>query len=487
MSNEYEKITKWLITQQLLEVKGELKKEVVKHAKEQDEELAKQLRTEFTKSSTVDIPHLTKKVEKMAEDLAGLETKLKSDLRKMDDDRQDLIATNLGNVYRTTAQQIEELSRAHTTTSHDLQDLVQTVKDVQKGAARQSDFRDLKDSVSRLKSNVIGLASIDRLERVERNLEDKQKDMTDRVRRLNAQIEALQQKFGTVEKQTLEYNRRSSELDIVYERIKSHIESLRKDPEANKAPPLAPIPSSHPEISAAELTDIRSQISNLSSQIAERDKLNHTSLPASELTDIRNNITKMSEQIAHTEKIAQKGLATEDVDDIKAQIAKLSAQMAQNEKFNSNFATADDLAAMQTQVSRLTTQLAQKGQIDRQGIVDSDASSNLEVQKSLSYLEAKLIVLEQSHKLKMDQLELSLSNLNKKRTADAVDDSSNAKRLRADGADPLVTDLKKQSEELSAQVKEVMTFLEPLRQTVLGDEFGTNLQNSLNQLISVAR
>jgi hypothetical protein len=51
----------------------------------------------------------------------------------------------------------------------------------------------------------------------------------------------------------------------------------------------------------------------------------------------------------------------------------------------------------------------------------------------------------------------------------------------------MVIQLKQTADEQSAKLNEVLAFLEPLRATVLGDQFVTRLQNSLNQVINVAR
>lgn len=480
LANQYSHITTCLITEHVTKVKEEIKDQTMIKAREQTENLAKLLRAEIAKGSSAEgIPRLSKELEIMSKSVSSMEVKLKSELQQLNDERKNALSADIGNVFRKCAALIEEANQANLVTSDNHAALVKTVDDLRKSSARISELEDVKDSVRRLNQYMNSLATIDKVDRMERTINERQGDDGRRMRALAEEADSLRQKIKTIETQTTEYNRRSSELDIVYERIKSHIESLRK--ESDKAPPPPAAQSVSSGVSASDLAEIRAQISQLSNKV---HKTTSTSTSDKELKDLRVQISKLSTQITHTE---QNSAPSSDLQDVRAQISKLSSQVTHIPKVASSSVTARDLDDMRTQISRLSTQLAQSGQISNQRShpIDSTASDP-EIRKTLSYLEARMIVLEQSYKMKMDDLELEIFSLGRKRRA-SDDQMSNSKRLRTDDPEAMVIELKQTADEQSAKLNEVLTFLEPLRATVLGDQFVTRLQNSLNQVINVAR
>jgi hypothetical protein len=482
LADQYSHITTCLITEHVTKVKEEIKDQTMIKAREQTENLAKLLRAEIAKgNSAEDIPRLTKELEIMSKSVSSMEVKLRSELQQLNDERKNALSADIGNVFRKCAALIEEANQANLVTSDNHAALVKIVDDLRKSSARISELDDVKDSVRRLNQYVNSLATIDKVDRMERTINEKQGDDGRRMRALAEEADSLRQKMKTIETQTTEYNRRSSELDIVYERIKSHIESLRK--EADKAPSPAAAQSVSSGVSESDLAEIRVQISQLSSKVHKTTSTS-TSTSDKELKDLRVQISKLSTQLTHTE---QNSALSSDLQDVRAQISKLSAQVTHIPKVASSSVTARDLDDMRTQISRLSTQLAQSGQISNQRShpIDSTASDP-EIRKTLSYLEARMIVLEQSYKMKMDDLELEIFSLGRKRRA-SDDQKSNPKRLRTDDPEAMVIQLKQTADEQSAKLNEVLAFLEPLRATVLGDQFVTRLQNSLNQVINVAR
>lgn len=439
--------------------------------------LMRELKDGMIQATTIDIPQLKQQLEAVASAQASGEAKLKADIKEFFDEGKNSIVTDIGKIYRQCAEQIDKVQRQSDTTLEVMQELSASLKSLEEASVNATALQDVEDAIKSLQGDMSKLATSTSVEQLRQMAEEKLKERGEQHTGLERTLEELQKMFSVVQEQTEEYNRRSQELDIVYDRIKRYIEQLKKGP---------------------DLKQQGTETSNLSSQVVTRiqhdiSKLQnvHSDLNATIQTAKRDVKTIQEEQSRTTEKLSKLAASITSGDvakSVQSQIRHLSnknadlAKQVQLSQRRSEVPTSDNTAALHTQMpinSRISSPLDHLDEL--QLITKTIDSSN-----AITYLEAKMVINEQAMYNKIHGLERDLTNLRKRKSNDNDDAQLPAKRTHNDPATPYDSDLQDRVDEHSLQLKDLISFLAPLKGKILSDAFSENLQHNLNQLIRVS-
>ncbi|KAM3580801.1 hypothetical protein VKS41_006860 [Umbelopsis sp. WA50703] len=126
------------------------------------------------------------------------------------------------------------------------------------------DPKDTHKYLRRIDTEGKGIASNDSLDILHPRFINWQEEVAEQIDSLKKKTDDLQRKSSQLENFTRDYNRRSSEIDIVYDRIKAQMEALKKESEhiqsrANKA-----------KDANSDIADIRIQLAELSAKLKQK-------------------------------------------------------------------------------------------------------------------------------------------------------------------------------------------------------------------------
>ncbi|KAG2173729.1 hypothetical protein INT43_005149 [Umbelopsis isabellina] len=308
----------------------------------------------------------------------------------------DNIKTTSTNLETRLKQHIEDCTKTFDTISSDMRKSSRSTssssEDYPIDRRLMKDVKEFHKYLKRIDTEGKGIANNNSLDIVHTRSKKWQEETAKQIDLLHKRNEDLQRKSLQLENITRDYNRRSSEIDIVYDKIKAQMETLKKESENKQA-------------------------------------------RASNTNDTQHDIT-----------------------DIRTQLAELKAEMSRKVTDND---TRSDIES---------------------GLSYSNGTMDF---KALQILESRIIILEQTYKFKLKELEDTIKDLSQERKDG--DKNDNGKRPRTHDLETASSEIKLQMDKQAVQIKELMAFLEPLRSTVLGNTFAENLQTSMNQLIGVAR
>ncbi|KAJ2956535.1 hypothetical protein NQZ79_g7639 [Umbelopsis isabellina] len=126
------------------------------------------------------------------------------------------------------------------------------------------DLKEYHNYLKRIDTEGKGIASNNSLDIIHTRFKRLQEDTAEQIELLNRRNEDLQRKSVQLENFTRDYNRRSSEIDIVYDRIKTQMDTLKKESENIQAR------ASKTKDTQKEITDIRAQLAELKAEVSRK-------------------------------------------------------------------------------------------------------------------------------------------------------------------------------------------------------------------------
>jgi hypothetical protein len=465
-----------MIGQYLGRIMDDIKEKLAVQSEERNMALIQELKDDMTKATTVDIPQLNQQIETVASAQKSGEAKLKAEIKEFFDEGNNSIVTDIGKIYRQCAEQINKVQQQSDTTSEVMQELSASLKSLEEASVNATALQDVKESIKDIQVEMAKLATSVKYEELRKLTEDKLREQGERNITMERRMEELKEMFAAVEEQTEEYNRRSQELDIVYNRIKAHIEQLKKGPDLKQtAEPSNTV--------SKDVTRIQSDISTLRTV---HSNLNATIQAVG--ADVKIIQAEQSRTTAKFSKLVSSIASGDVVRGLQGQIGQLHEKIMQLAKRvhisdqGSEIPTSE-IAAYQTQIpthSRTNSVLDHLNE-------DQLVSNRIDASKAIRYLEAKMVINEQLNQIKLQDLTRDISNLRKRKNPNTEPVEPEAKHSRNDTSTPSHSDLQDTVDEHTVQLKDLISFLEPLRTTVLSDVFPDAIQKNFNQLISVSQ
>jgi flagellar biosynthesis chaperone FliJ len=226
-----------------------------------------------------------------------------------------------------------------------------------------------------------------------------------------------------------------------------------------------------------EISTLRNVNSNLNAtiQAAETD----VKIIQAEQSRTAEKLSKLAASITSGD--VAKGVQNQ-IGQLSNKIADLAKQVQLSQR-RSEVPPSDTFAAFHTQISTHNRNSSPLNLLDDRQLITKTIDSS----KAITYLEAKMVVNEQAIYNKIHSLERAISNLHKRKNITNDHAQLETKRTRYDTANASDSDLQDTLDEHALQLKDLISFLDPLRGTILSDEFLKNLELNLNQLISVSR
>lgn len=469
-------ITQRTVERYLSQIMDDVKNNLAAQLQESNTSLMRELKEGIIQATTVDIPHLKQQLEAVAGAQTSGEAKLKADIKEFFDEGKNSIVTDIGKIYRQCAEQIDKVQRQSDTTSEVMLELAASLKSLEEASVNAAAFQDVKVAINSIQEDMSKLATTSSLDELRKMAEVKLKEGGERHTGLERTMEKLQKMFAVLQEQTEDYNRRSQELDIVYDRIKRHIEELKKTPDLKHHG----IETSN--VTSEDVTRIQHDISTLRNV--------HSNLNAMVQAAERDVKTIQAEQSRTAEKLSKLTASINSGDvgkSVQNQIGQLSnkisdlAKQVQRSQRRSEVPPSADTAAMHTQIPTNGRNSSPLDHLDDRQLIAKTIDSS----KAITYLEAKMVINEQAVYNKLHSLQRDISNLRKRKSIDNGDTQNEAKRTRNDAATPSDIGLQDTVDEHTLQLKDLVSFLAPFRGTILSDTFPENLQRNINKLITV--
>ncbi|KAI8576952.1 hypothetical protein K450DRAFT_254403 [Umbelopsis ramanniana AG] len=473
LRSSYAEITQWMIGQYVGRVMDDMKEKLADQSEERNMALIQELKDDIIKTTTITIPQLSQQIEMVASAQQAGEVKLKAELKAFFDEGKNSIVTDIGKIYRQCAEQIEKVQQQSDTTSEVMQELSASLKSLEEASVNATAVQDVKDSVKVIQTDMAKLASNAQVVELRTMTEDKFREQGERNTTVARRMGELKEMFAAVEEKTEQYNRRSQELDIVYDRIKAHIEKLKKGPDLK--------PTTEPSSPASQdVTRIQSDISTF--------RTVHTNLNAMIQAVGEDVKTIQAEQSRTTEKLdimASSMTSGDVVKSLQSQIRQLHEKMMRLDKQmqisdQGSEKRTSETTAYQTQIPTNSWIGGASDHLNEDQLI----ANRLDAAKAIRYLEAKMVVNEQLVQNNIQDLQRDISNLRKRKAAE--DGEPEAKHPRNDTSTPSHSDLQKLVDVHTIQLKDLISFLEPLKSTVLSNVFPVLVQKAFGDLINVS-
>jgi chromosome segregation ATPase len=471
-------ITQWTIERYLSQVMDDVKDNLATQLQESNMSLIRELKDGMIQATTIDIPQLKEQLEAVASAQTAGEAKLTADIKEFFDNGKNSIVTDIGKIYRQCAEQIDKVQRQSDTTSEVMQELSASFKSLEEASVNATALQDVKDAIKSIQGDMAKMATSTSVEELRKMAEDKLKERGEQHTGLERTMEKLQKMFDVVQEKTEEYNRRSQELDIVYARTKRHIEQLKKAQDLQEQSiETSNLTSQDATRMQHEISTLRNVNSNLNAtiQAAETD----VKIIQAEQSRTAEKLSKLAASITSGD--VAKGVQNQ-IGQLSNKIADLAKQVQLSQR-RSEVPPSDTFAAFHTQISTHNRNSSPLNLLDDRQLITKTIDSS----KAITYLEAKMVVNEQAIYNKIHSLERAISNLHKRKNITNDHAQLETKRTRYDTANASDSDLQDTLDEHALQLKDLISFLDPLRGTILSDEFLKNLELNLNQLISVSR
>ncbi|KAI9282489.1 hypothetical protein BC943DRAFT_328892 [Umbelopsis sp. AD052] len=464
LRSSYADITQWMIGQHVGRVLDDMKEKLADQSEAMD--LIRELKDDIVKATTITIPQLNQQIETVASAQTAGEVRLKAEFKEFFDQGKNSIVTDMAKMYRQCAEQIEKVQEQSNTTSEVMQELSASLKSLEETSLNATALQDVKDSVKVIQTDLVKLATNAQVEELRKMTEFSFKEQDERNTAMTRRMGELREMFAAVEEKTGHYNRRSQELDIVYDRIKAHIEMLKKGPDLKQT--TEPISQDVTRIQS-DMSTLRTVHSNLTDMIQTVGE---------DVKVIQAEQTRTTEKLV---KMASSIISGDIVRALQSQIGQLHEKIM---RLNKQVHVSDHRGETRTSDNTAyqthgTTNSRISGTSDHLKD-DQLVSPRLEASKAIKYLEAKMVVNEQLVQNNLQDLKRDISNLRKRKSAEDIEPE--AKHSRND-----YPDLQNLVDEHTMQLRDLISFLEPLKQKVLSDMFPDLVFRNFSSLDSTSK
>ncbi|KAH8548291.1 hypothetical protein BGW37DRAFT_507390 [Umbelopsis sp. PMI_123] len=456
----YAEITQTMIGRYVGQVKGEIRDELAKQSDERNAELMRTVKADITKAISVDIPRLYREIEAVSNIQKSGNDRMKAEVKEFFDEGKNSIVADIGKIYRQCAEQIDKVQQQADTTSEDMQKLSTSLKILEETSVKANMIQEMEIAIKSIKADISKLVTSVKVDELQRTTEYGFREQRVCSDTLETAMRELNVKFKVVKQQTEAYNRRSQELDIVYERIKSHIEQLKKEPDAKTV-----AEESTPTTTSQDMIQLQTDITALQ---AMQSSMN--TIVESLVTDrvSKLDISKASSDVMNE--------LQKQISQLQDNIMKIDKQIQSS--FSKSGPSGNDTMTLRSQ--NASASFIQPNQ-------EQNFSNILDPSKAISYLEAKMVVHEQVVHNKIQDLLMDVANLRKRPNAGTDEGEPVRKRTRTVTPNRVDPDLQKRMDAHTVQLTDLKSWIEPLRHTVLSNVFPETLQNICNQLISAAQ